>query len=214
LKCHPWFAKAVRKIRMLRIEEHNDLLPAIAQQELEFELRASVVSYRVILGCSISHRSGELLRPLTRLGSFKCLFGLDREPEGNFRRAVEDLKEMIAEQAAILAPGATNGIQFNAAVAGIAFGTGYVGSSHPAYMPPTAGRCKPVAPVCMTRPDQTLGYPFVCARSFLFGKAGFHFSGSCPSPARAGHDFQRPEAGIARGRPCIWRLGGCAPTPA
>lgn len=36
-KTHPWFGKAVRDIRMLRIEEHNDLLPAIAQQELELE---------------------------------------------------------------------------------------------------------------------------------------------------------------------------------
>lgn len=40
-KVHPWFAKAVRDIRMLRIEEHNDLLPAIAQQELELQLRAA-----------------------------------------------------------------------------------------------------------------------------------------------------------------------------
>lgn len=40
-KTHPWFAKAVRDIRMLRIEEHNDLLPAIAQQELELQLRAA-----------------------------------------------------------------------------------------------------------------------------------------------------------------------------
>ncbi|WP_415914829.1 virulence factor [Rhodopseudomonas palustris] len=36
-KLHPWFGKAVRDIRMLRIEEHNDLLPAIAQQELELD---------------------------------------------------------------------------------------------------------------------------------------------------------------------------------
>lgn len=39
-KAHPWFAKAVRDIRMLRIEEHNDLLPAISQQELELDHRA------------------------------------------------------------------------------------------------------------------------------------------------------------------------------
>lgn len=37
-KLHPWFGKAVRDIRMLRIEEHNDLLPAIAQQELDLEM--------------------------------------------------------------------------------------------------------------------------------------------------------------------------------
>jgi hypothetical protein len=56
----------------------------------------------------IDHRFGELVRPLTRLGSFERLFGLDREAEGDFRRAVEDLKQMIAEQAAILALGAAN----------------------------------------------------------------------------------------------------------
>lgn len=40
-KHHPWFGKAVRDIRMLRIEEHNDLLPAIAQQELEFKIQTA-----------------------------------------------------------------------------------------------------------------------------------------------------------------------------
>lgn len=35
-KTYPWFGKVVRDIRMLRIEEHNDLMPAIAQ--LEFQL--------------------------------------------------------------------------------------------------------------------------------------------------------------------------------
>lgn len=34
-KSHPWFAKVVTDIRMLRIEEHNNLMPAIAQQELD-----------------------------------------------------------------------------------------------------------------------------------------------------------------------------------
>jgi virulence-associated protein VapD len=34
-KEHPWFAKVAVDIRMLRIEEHNDLMPAIAQQELD-----------------------------------------------------------------------------------------------------------------------------------------------------------------------------------
>ena len=40
-RMHPWFGKAVRDIRMLRIEEHNDLLPAIAQQEFELEKKAA-----------------------------------------------------------------------------------------------------------------------------------------------------------------------------
>lgn len=33
-KMYPWFARVVRDIRMLRIEEQNDLMPAIAQQDL------------------------------------------------------------------------------------------------------------------------------------------------------------------------------------
>ena len=33
---HSWFGKVVSDLRMLRIEEHNDLLPAIAQQEIRF----------------------------------------------------------------------------------------------------------------------------------------------------------------------------------
>lgn len=35
-KRHPWFGKVVSDLRMLRIEEHNDLMPAIAQQEIQF----------------------------------------------------------------------------------------------------------------------------------------------------------------------------------
>ena len=34
-KAYPWFGKVVSDIRMLRIEEHNDLMPAISQQELQ-----------------------------------------------------------------------------------------------------------------------------------------------------------------------------------
>jgi len=33
-KTYSWFAKVVIDIRMLRIEEHNDLMPAIAQLDL------------------------------------------------------------------------------------------------------------------------------------------------------------------------------------
>src|SRR5436305_12542896 len=29
-RVHPWFSKVVSDIRMLRVEEHNDLMPAIA----------------------------------------------------------------------------------------------------------------------------------------------------------------------------------------
>jgi hypothetical protein len=31
---HPWFAKVLTDIRMLRIEEHNDLMPAIGERDL------------------------------------------------------------------------------------------------------------------------------------------------------------------------------------
>ena len=33
-KAYPWFGKVVSDIRMLRIEEHNDLMPAIGELEL------------------------------------------------------------------------------------------------------------------------------------------------------------------------------------
>jgi virulence-associated protein VapD len=33
-KHHPWFAKVLTDIRMLRIEEHNDLMPAIGELNL------------------------------------------------------------------------------------------------------------------------------------------------------------------------------------
>jgi len=38
---YAWFSKAVTDIRMLRIEEHNDLLPAVgdAQRKLDFDAR-------------------------------------------------------------------------------------------------------------------------------------------------------------------------------
>lgn len=36
-KRFPWFAKVVRDIRMLRIEEHNDLMPAIGQLDLPMD---------------------------------------------------------------------------------------------------------------------------------------------------------------------------------
>ncbi len=35
-KRHSWFGKVLSDLRMLRIEEHNDLLPTIAQQEIRF----------------------------------------------------------------------------------------------------------------------------------------------------------------------------------
>jgi virulence-associated protein VapD len=41
-KRHGWFAKTVSDIRMLRIEEHNDLMPAIG--DLELDLRGANAS--------------------------------------------------------------------------------------------------------------------------------------------------------------------------
>ena len=34
-RAYPWFAKSVSDIRMLRIEEHNDLMPAIGELQLD-----------------------------------------------------------------------------------------------------------------------------------------------------------------------------------
>jgi len=36
-KRHPWFRHVVGDVRMLRIEEHNDLYPALGQPQLPFE---------------------------------------------------------------------------------------------------------------------------------------------------------------------------------
>ena len=75
-----------------------------------------------------------LERPPTAAALLKCLFGLNREANGDFGRAVENLKQMVAKQAAILAPWSTYGNQFNAAVAGIAFGTGYGCAHRPVHL--------------------------------------------------------------------------------
>ena len=37
----PWFAKCVRDIRMLRIEENNNLMPAIGQQQFDLGTAAA-----------------------------------------------------------------------------------------------------------------------------------------------------------------------------
>ena len=41
-KKHPWFAKCVRDIRMLRIEENNNLMPALGQQDLGLDTPVKV----------------------------------------------------------------------------------------------------------------------------------------------------------------------------
>ena len=68
--------------------------------------------------------------------SLKGLFGLNREANGDLGRAVENLEQMVAKQATILAPWSTYGNQFNAAVAGVAFGTGDIGLLHAGNLPP------------------------------------------------------------------------------
>jgi hypothetical protein len=58
------------------------------------------------------------------------LLGLYREADGYFGRAVENLKEMIADQTTELARGPRLGSQFNPAVTGAALGAGDIGLSH------------------------------------------------------------------------------------
>jgi hypothetical protein len=67
--------------------------------------------------------------------SLERLFGLNREADGDFGRAVENLKQMVAKQATILAPWSTHGNQFNPAVTGIAFGAGNIGLLHGGSLP-------------------------------------------------------------------------------
>jgi hypothetical protein len=57
------------------------------------------------------------------LALLEYLLGLDCEADGYFGRAVENLKEMAADEATELALGPRPGGQFNAAVARMTFGT-------------------------------------------------------------------------------------------
>ena len=59
----------------------------------------------------------------TALWSLERLFGLDREANCPFGRAVENLKDETSQQAPILALGPRASCQLNPAVAGLAFGT-------------------------------------------------------------------------------------------
>jgi hypothetical protein len=61
---------------------------------------------------------------------FKYLFGLDREPKGYYGFAVENLKDVVAEQAAEFTRWPAYGNQLNPAVASLAFGTGDIGLFH------------------------------------------------------------------------------------
>ena len=75
-------------------------------------------------------------RPGDRSELLERLFGLDREADGDVGLAVEDLKQVTAEQAMELALGAPLGHQLDAPVAGIALGTGDVGFPHARNMRP------------------------------------------------------------------------------
>jgi hypothetical protein len=56
--------------------------------------------------------------------------GLDREADGDFGRAVENLKDMITEQAMVLALGPFAGSHFNTAIASAAFRASDIGFDH------------------------------------------------------------------------------------
>jgi hypothetical protein len=58
------------------------------------------------------------------------LFGLDGKAKRNFARAIEKLNDMVANEAAKLAPLARPGCQFNPAISGTALRTGGVGLPH------------------------------------------------------------------------------------
>jgi hypothetical protein len=73
-------------------------------------------------------RPGQFENRLSPL--FKYLFGLDREPKGHFGFAVENLKDLVAEQATEFTLRPAYGKQLNPAVASLAFGTGDIGLFH------------------------------------------------------------------------------------
>ena len=66
---------------------------------------------------------------------FEGFFRLNCQADRNIARAIERLKDMIAEQAAELALGAGAGSQFDAAITGMAVRTGNVGLFHLVIMP-------------------------------------------------------------------------------
>src|SRR5271163_1798021 len=66
---------------------------------------------------------------------FEGSFRLHGQADRNIARAIERLQDMIAEQAAELAFGAGSGSQFDAAITGMAVGTGNVGLFHFESMP-------------------------------------------------------------------------------
>ena len=76
---------------------------------------------------------------------FEGLFGLHREADGDVGLAVEHFQQMAAQQAMKLALGAPLRNQFDAAVAGMAFGTGQIRFFHGRYMLPDGPISNPAA---------------------------------------------------------------------
>jgi hypothetical protein len=84
--------------------------------------------------------------------------GLDGEAHGYVSRAVEHLKNLVADQTTEFAPGPLFGKEFDPAVAGVAFGAGDVGLLHFPNMhlrlhrsspvPLSVGRALALAPNC------------------------------------------------------------------
>ena len=76
-------------------------------------------------------KKSELPRALGEVRAARCLFEhlfwLNGEAGADVGLAIEDPKRLIAEQAAIRALGSWAGDQLDAAIAGIALGTGAVG---------------------------------------------------------------------------------------
>jgi hypothetical protein len=69
---------------------------------------------------------------------------LDGEAHGYVSRAVENLKDLVANQTTEFAPGPLFGNEFNPAVAGVAFGAGDVGLLHVLDMRLRLDRSSPV----------------------------------------------------------------------
>jgi hypothetical protein len=70
--------------------------------------------------------------------------GLDGEAHGYLSRAVENLKNLVAEQTPEFAPGPLFGDEFDPAVAGVAVGADDVGLLHPPNMHQRLHRSSPV----------------------------------------------------------------------
>jgi hypothetical protein len=84
------------------------------------------------------------LRPFGNRVDPSIQYGLDGEAHGYVSRAVENLKDLVANQTTEFAPGPLFGNEFNPAVAGVAFGAGDVGLLHVLDMRLRLDRSSPV----------------------------------------------------------------------